>query len=179
MAIPLGNFVTTTTRQRFFNKAVDVAYTGNVLFECLRATARPWTGGTQIVQSLIVSNRTQAKSFHSFDTLPTAQEDVRQRASVDPVEYVSDPLTFSGVQLAVNKGPEAFLSAMAQEFTDVARNLAETIGSDLYGDGTGNASKDINGLVYHVDDMFESVVVKFGYMLETLVRSFVLTPKVA
>src|SRR3990167_9800098 len=152
MAIPLGNFVTTTTRQRFFNKAVDNAYTGNVLFERLRNTARPWTGGTQLVQSLIVSNRTQATSFSSFDTLPTAQEDVRQRASVDPCEYTSDPITFSGVQLAVNKGPEAFLNSMAQEFSDVARNLSEAIGADLYLDGTGNSSKDINGLVYHVDD---------------------------
>lgn len=152
MAIPLGNFVTTTTRQRFFNKAVDVAYTGNVLFERLRSTARPWTGGTQLVQSLIVTNRSQAGSFSSFDTLPTTQEDVRQRALVDPCEYHSDPITFSGIQLAVNKGPEAFLNAMAQEFSDVARNMAETIGADLYLDGTGNSSKDINGLIYHVDD---------------------------
>mgnify|MGYP001596771021 CR=1 FL=1 len=152
MAVPLGNFVSTTTRQRFFEKSVDQAYTGNVLFNRLRSTSRPWTGGRQITQPLIVSNRTQAGSFSSFDTLPTAQEDVRQMASVDPCEYTSDPITFSGIQLAVNKGPEAFLNAMATEFTDVARNLSENIGADLYLDGTGNASKDINGLVYHVDD---------------------------
>ena len=152
MAIPLGNFVSTTTRQRFFEKAVDNAYTGNVLFNRLRSTARPWSGGRQITQALIVNNRTQAGSFSSFDTLPTAQEDVRQMASVDPCEYTSDPITFSGIQLAVNKGPEAFLNAMATEFTDVARNLSENIGADLYLDGTGNGSKDIHGLVYHVDD---------------------------
>lgn len=152
MGIPLGNFVSTTTRQRFFNKAVDNAYTGNVLFERLRGTARPWSGGRQVTQPLIVSNRTQASSFSSFDTLPTAQEDVRQMASADPCEYTSDPITFSGIQLAVNKGPEAFLDAMAVEFTDVARNLAEKIGADLYGDGTANNSKAINGLVYHDDD---------------------------
>ena len=72
--------------------------------------------------------------------------------TVDPCEYTSDPITFSGIQLAVNKGPEAFLDALATEFTDVARNLSEAIGADLYLDGTGNNSKDINGLVYHVDD---------------------------
>lgn len=152
MAIPLGNFVSTTTRQRFFNKAVDNVYTGNILFNRLRGTARPWSGGRQVTQPLIVSNRTQAGSFSSFDTLPTAQEDVRQMATVDPCEYTSDPITFSGIQLAVNKGPEAFLDALATEFTDVARNLSEAIGADLYLDGTGNNSKDINGLVYQVDD---------------------------
>jgi len=152
MGVPLGNFVSTTTRQRFFEKAVDNVYTGNVLFNRLRSTSRPWSGGRQITQPLIVSNRTQAGSFSSFDTLPTAQEDVRQMASVDPCEYTSDPITFSGIQLAVNKGPEAFLNALGTEFTDVARNLSENIGADLYLDGTGNVSKDINGLVYHVDD---------------------------
>jgi len=152
MGIPLPAFVTAATRQRFFNKAVDNAFTGNVLFNRLRATARPWTGGTQLVQSTVVSNRTQAKSFSSFDSLPTAQENVRQRFVADPCEYTSDPIVFSGIQLAVNKGPEAFLNLMAQEFTDVARNLSEAIGADLYLDGTGNTSKAINGLAYHVDD---------------------------
>ena len=152
MAVPLGNFVSSATRQRFFNKAVDNVYQGNVLFERLRSTARPWTGGRQIVIPTTVSDRTQATSFSSFDTLPTAQEDVRQLFQVDPCEYVSSPITFSGIQLAVNKGPEAFLNLMATEFSDVARNLSEYLGTDLYLDGTGNASKAINGLVYHIDD---------------------------
>src|SRR3990167_232469 len=152
MAVPLGNFVSTATRQRFFNKAVDNVYQGNVLFERLRGTARPWTGGRQLVIPTTVTDRTQATSFSSFDTLPTAQEDVRQLFTIDPCEYTSAPITFSGIQLAVNKGPEAFLSLMATEFADVARNLSEYIGTDLYLDGTGNASKAINGLVYHIDD---------------------------
>lgn len=152
MGIPLGNFVSTSTRQRFFNKAVDNVFEGNVLFNELRSRARPWSGGRQLTQPLIVTDRTQATSFSSFDTLPTAQEDTRQMASADPSEYVSSPLTFSGIQLAVNKGPEAFINLLATEFSDVARNLSETIGRDLYLDGTGNSSKAVNGLVYHVDD---------------------------
>lgn len=152
MAIPLGNFVSTSTRQRFFNKAVDNVFEGNVLFNQLRSRARPWSGGRQLTQPLIVTDRTQATSFSSFDQLPTAQEDTRQMASADPAEYVSSPLTFSGIQLAVNKGAEAFINLLATEFSDVARNLSEKIGADLYLDGTGNSSKAINGLVYHVDD---------------------------
>lgn len=152
MAVTLGNFVQASTRQRFFEKAIDNIYQGNVLFERLRATARPWTGGRQLVIPTTVTDRTQATSFSSFDTLPTTQEDVRQLFTIDPCEYASSPVTFSGIQLAVNKGPEAFLNLMAAEFSDVARNFAESIGSDLYLDGTGNGSKAINGLVYHIDD---------------------------
>lgn len=152
MAVTLGNFVQASTRQRFFEKAVDNVFTGNLLFSRLRSRARPWSGGRQLVIPTTVVDRTQATSFSSFDILPTAQEDVRALFTVDPSEYVSSPLTFSGIQLAVNKGPEAFLNLMAVEFEDVARNLAETIGRDLYLDGTGNNSKAINGLTYQVDD---------------------------
>lgn len=150
--IALGNIVSTTTRQRFFEKSVDNIFDGNVLFQRLRGKARPWTGGRQLVLTTTVSDRAQGGSFSGFDTLPTAQEDVRQQFTINPSEYTSAPITFSGIQLAVNKGPEAFLNLMAEEFSDVARALSETMGEDLYLDGTGNANKDIAGLVYHVDD---------------------------
>lgn len=150
--ITLGNFVQTTTRERYFPKAVDNIFTGNTLFNMLRDKARPWTGGRQLVIPTIVSDRTSASSFSGFDTLPAAQEDVKQLFKIDPCEYHSAPAVFSGIQLAVNKGPEAFLDAVATEMADISRNLAEKIGGDLYLDGTGNSSKAINGLNYHIDD---------------------------
>lgn len=150
--IALGNFVSTTTRQRFFEKAVDNAYSGNVLLERLRSNTRPWSGGRQVVITTNIATRTQGGSFSGFDTLPTAQEDTRIQLTANPSEYSSAPLTFSGIQLAVNKGPEAFLNAMATEFETSSRDLADKIGTDLYSDGTGNSNKAIAGLIYHVDD---------------------------
>ena len=150
--IAVNNFVSTTTRQRFFEKAVDNVFEGNILWKMLRDSARPWTGGRQLVIPTTVSDRSQGGSYSGFDTLPTAQEDVRQLFTVDPSEYTSAPIVFSGIQLAVNKGPEAFLNLMATEFQDVSRALSEKLGEDSYLDGTGNANKNIAGLVYHVDD---------------------------
>ena len=155
--ITLGNFVQTTTRQQFFNKAVDNVFEGNVLFGILRDSARPWTGGRQLVIPTTVTDRTQSGSFSGFDTLPTAQEDVRQLFTIDPSEYNSAPIVFSGIQMAVNKGPEAFLDAVATEFQDTSRNLAETMGTDMYLDGTGNANKNLAGLNYHIDDATDVV----------------------
>ena len=152
MAIPAGNFVSTTTRQRFFEKAVDNAYAGNVLFERLRSQARPWTGGRRVEIPTNIATRVGGGSFSGFGLLPTAQEDTRILMYADPAEYSSAPLTFSGIQLAVNKGPEAFLNLMATEFTITAKDLADKIGNTIYGDGTGNLNRDIIGLVYHVDD---------------------------
>ena len=152
LGLTLGNFVSSTTRQRFFEKSVDNAYSGNVLFERLRAGARPWSGGRQIVKTINIAKRTQGGSFSGFDTLPTAQEDTRIQLTANPSEYSSAPLVFSGIQLAVNKGPEAFLDLMAEEFSASAKDLSDKIGTDLYLDGTGNSNKAIAGLVYHVDD---------------------------
>lgn len=146
-----GNIVQTTTRERFFPKVVDNAFTGNVLFERLRGRARPWNGGERLTISTTVSNRSAGGSFSGFDTLSTTQEDVRQRFVINPSEYYW-PIAVSGIQKAVNKGPEGIIDLIAAEMEDVGRNLSENMGADMYLDGTGNSNKDLAGLVYHVDD---------------------------
>ena len=151
MAIAAGNFVTTTTRERFFPKVVDNIFTGNRLWERLRPTARPWSGGHQMVLSTTVVDRATAVSFSGFDSLDASQSDVRQRFTIDPVEYANQ-VVFSGIQMATNKGPEAFVNAMAAEFEDVGRNLGEKLGADTYLDGTGNNAKNITGLGAAIDD---------------------------
>lgn len=131
MAIPAGNFVTTATRERFFPAVVDNIFEGNILWNLLRKSARPWTGGHRMVISTVVTDRSNATSYSGFDTLPTAQEDTRQRFTIDPCEYATN-VTFSGIQLAVNKGPEAFVNLVAEEFRDAGRSLAEKLGEDTY-----------------------------------------------
>jgi len=151
MAVALGNFVTSVTRDKFFPAVVDNVFEGNVLWNRLRGRSRPWGGGHRLTIPTTVTDRNTAASFSGFDTLDTSQADVRQQFQVNASEYANQ-VVFSGIQLAVNKGPEAFVSLMAAEFSDVARDMAETLGEHTYLDGTGNSSKDISGLVVHVDD---------------------------
>ena len=159
MAIAASNFITTTTRERFFPKVVNNIFTGNRLWNRLRASARPWTGGHRMTQSTTVVDRASAKSFSGFDALDTDQKDVRKMFVEDPSEY-SNQVVFSGIQMAVNKGPEAFVNAMASEFTDVGRNLGEKLGADTYLDGTGNGGKAITGLNALVDDGTDIVTIQ-------------------
>lgn len=149
--IALGNFVTSVTKERFFPKVVDNVYEGNVLFERLRGKARPWTGGYQLTIPTTVSERTALGSFSGFDTFSTNQEDVRKKFTINPSEYYAT-LTISGIQKALNKGPEAVVDLLTAEFQDVGRALSEKMGEHCYLDGTGNANKDIAGLDYHIDD---------------------------
>ena len=55
-----------------------------------------------------------------------------------------------------------------------AQDAADDVGNFLQGDGTSFGGKAPNGLSNTVDNSLISVVLKFGYMLEQLVRSFVL-----
>lgn len=147
----LGNFVTSVTREKFFPAVVDNVYDGIPLFMRLRERARPWNGGYRLNLPTEVTARTAGGSFSGFDTLATNQENVRANFTVDPCEYYWT-VAISGIQKALNKGPEAVVDLLAAEFEGSARALKNALAEDLFGDGTGNSSKAINGLVYHVDD---------------------------
>src|SRR3990167_3319563 len=107
----LGNYVTSVTRSRYFPIVVDNVFDGIPLFQRMRAKARPWSGGTQLNIPTEVGTRTAGGSFSGFDTLATNQEDVRRNFTVDPSEYYW-AVSISGIQKALNKGPEAFVDVL-------------------------------------------------------------------
>lgn len=150
-----------------FPAVVDNIFDGIPLFLRLRAKARPWTTGYRLNIPTEVSARTAGGSYSGFDTLSTAQENVRANFTIDPSEYYWT-VAVSGIQKAVNKGADAIVDVIAAEFEGAGRALRNSIAEDTFLDGTGNSSKDINGLVYHVDDMLSCVVLKLGYMLGSL-----------
>jgi hypothetical protein len=75
----------------------------------------------------------------------------RTKATFDP-KQVYGSVVISNIQQAVNKGDAAVLDLLATEMDSVAADLADEIGTQLYADGTGNSSKDFDGLDAAVDD---------------------------
>lgn len=147
----LSTFVTSITQDRFIPKVVDNVLNGNVLTMRLMKNARVWRGGVSIEVPVNLSDITAVGSYSGFDTLSTTQENIRQRASFTPSQvYVSIPI--SGIQKAVNQGDAAVVDLVAQELEWRGKRLKDEMGTELYGDGTGNSSKDILGLVAAVDD---------------------------
>ena len=149
--VTLGNFIQTTTRENYFPTAVNNIFTGNNLLGRFMSKSRPWTGGRQLKKVTYLTKSTTGGSFSGFDTFTTTQEDTRQVLAVDPCQYYWN-LTLSGIDVAVNKGKEAILNLIAQEFEEKTRALKDKMGDDLYSDGTGNDDKAILGLDYHIDD---------------------------
>lgn len=151
MGIALGNFVTSITKQQFFPTVVQNFYEGNALFMRLKEKTKPWTSGYQLVIPTEIAGRTQLGSYSGADTFGTAQEDVRKQFTINPSQYYAN-LTITGIQAAANKGKEAIVDLMTEEFRSVGEALNDKMGTDLYLDGTGNSNKNLTGLVAHVDD---------------------------
>lgn len=98
-----------------------------------------------------IAGRTQLGSYSGGDTFGTTQEDTRQQFSINPSQYYAN-LTITGIQAAANRGKRAIVDLLTQEFNEVSVALQNDMGTDLYGDGTGNNNKDITGLIAQVDD---------------------------
>lgn len=148
----VGKIVTSITNDKILPKVVDQVLSGNVLLmRLLRDKSKNWSGGYQLNVPVNMTAYTALGSFSGFDTLATAQQSTRQNAAFNPSEeYVL--VTVSGIQKALNKGPEAAVDLIAAEMSQRANDLKDEIGDQLYGDGTGNSSKDILGLGAAIDD---------------------------
>lgn len=150
--IAVSSFVSDLTQDRFVPKVVDQVYGGNVLTMRLIATrGRDWRGGTQIVQPIYINPATTVGSYSGFDTFITTQETKTLKAAFDPSQ-VYGSVTLSGIQRAINQGESAVIDLVASEMDVVAEALKQELGDEVYGDGTGNANKDILGIIAAVDD---------------------------
>ena len=151
MAIQLGNIVNSITQELLFGPVIDNFYEGNVLLQRLKSKKKSWSTGRRLLIPIQVEDRTALGSYSGADAFDTNQEDVRQQFVIDPSQYYAN-LTITGIQAAANKGREGIVDLMTAELQSVGTALPQKMGTDLYGDGTGNNSKAITGLVAHVDD---------------------------
>lgn len=146
-----GLFTTTVTQTRLLKKVVDSVLNGNVLAMRLLRDAVPWQGGTSIDIAVNLTDRTTFGSYSGFDTLPTTQENIRQRA-VFAASQLAGTTVISGIQKAVNQGEAAVINLVGTELEWTAKRLRDEFGRQIYGDGTGNSNKDLLGLIAAIDD---------------------------
>jgi len=147
----LSTFVSSVTQDRFIPKVVDSVLNGNVLTMRLMKSARTWRGGVSIEVPVNLTSYTQLGSYSGFDAFSTTQQNTRQKASFTPSQVYAS-VAISGIQRAANQGEAAVIDLVATEMDQRALDLKDEMGTQVYGDGTGNSSKDILGLQAAVDD---------------------------
>ena len=151
MPIAPSTVVTTITQDKILPKMVDIVNSGNVLLLRFMGKSRPWPSGETLRFPVKVVASTALGSYAGFDSFGTAQADQRVLASTNLSQYYAS-ITVSGIQRALNSGDAKVLDLITAEAMGVAADFRDSIGTDLYADGTGNSSKTILGLQAAVDD---------------------------
>lgn len=148
----LSKIVTSITQERYVPAVVDNVLKNNVLTTMLmKSNVRPWNGGRSINLPVNLLSYTNLGSYSGFDRFSVDQQNTRDTLQFTPSqEYCS--ITLSGIQLAVNKGDMAVVDLAATEFEQRGNDLKNEFAAQIYGDGTGNSSKDLVGLEAIVDD---------------------------
>jgi hypothetical protein len=111
------------------------------------------------------------------DRLDTDRQNVRVQANFN-LKATYKPVVVAIAETTANMGDEQIVDLLDTEFDSQAQSLMNNLASNLYtGNGTGN---DWDSLANAASDSrVKCAVSKLGYMLETLVKSFVLMPRMA
>ncbi len=148
-----GNRIVTTTRAKLMPKVVDTVLNSNVFATIMLNKAKAWSGN-QMQWPVKLSTNTTATSFSGFDTFSTSATNNRDKLTYNP-SFVQISSVLPLDEMSVNAGSsneEKILDLAALTLKSDSQDLADYVGTMFYGDGTGNTSKDSNGLANLCDD---------------------------
>jgi len=127
----------------------------NALVQVLdkRGNVKPFSGGNVILQEIAYSDSTTANvnSYSGFELINIQQNSPISAAQYSICQYAA-AVTMSGLEMLQNSGDAAFIDLMEGRIEVAEGQLLNRIGSDIYGDGTGNGGKNITGLGAAVPD---------------------------
>ena len=151
-----GPIVDTTTKDGLIPKVADnVLYKSPLLMRFLkrRQAAQAWgeVTGKSVIFPIKYQKSTQGGWYSGFDTFATNQSNTRVLAQLYPKQLYWS-VGASGIQIAVNKGPDGVLDFLSTEMSSVADDMADTLCDGLYSAGTGTSNKEITGLQAAVND---------------------------
>lgn len=151
-----GNIVDTVTQDYLVPKVTDNVLNGNVLAMRMiqkRRDSQAWgeVSGTQILVPIKYTTSSSGGWYSGFDPFVTSQVNTRVNATFKPKQLYWT-VGASGIQVAVNKGPQGVINFLTTEMKSIADDMMDTFGTGLYSDGTGTSSKQLTGLDAAVDD---------------------------
>ena len=143
--------LTATTRKYFIPSLADQVFNETPLLKYLQARDEPAPGGNKLVQPLLYAENPHGGSFRGYDTLDIGPSDEITAAEYDWKQlYIT--VTISSFEEAVNRGSLAVLNLLRTKMDIAKMSLKNLMTRQLFGDGTGNNGKDLDGLLNAIDD---------------------------
>lgn len=103
------------------------------------------TGGAKLVVPLVYGKNSTSGSFGMWDTLPTTPQEGISAAEFS-WKQAAVSIAIAGLEEAMNSGSEQVIDLLQSKIMQAEESLNETFNGFFFGDGTGNTSKDFNGL---------------------------------
>jgi len=157
MASPgLSEIITTTLRNRSGVIADNMSENNALLYRLSkRGRIKPVSGGRTIVQELMYAENSTFQRYSGYETLNISPSDVISAAEFD-WKQASVAVTISGLEEAMNSGPDALLDLLETRIDNAEKTMQNNLSSDMYSDGTASSGKQIGGLQLLVADTVSS-----------------------
>ena len=130
---------------------IDLFFDSNALWVRLASKERVILDGGDQIRQAILYDRMNGGSYAGLDTFDIARRQTKTVMRFDWSQYYAG-LTIDGLTILKTSGSGTKVLNLVEEEMETARlTLAEDLGTDLHGDGTGNGGKALVGLVAAVD----------------------------
>jgi hypothetical protein len=106
---------------------------------------RMLNGGTKIVEPLVYATNDTIGSYSGYDTISLTPQTGISAAEYDWKQYAGS-ISISGIEEAKNNGEQEIINLLEAKIMQAEESMREGFNTMFYGDGTGNSSKDWNGL---------------------------------
>jgi hypothetical protein len=138
----------TATLRNFSKEVADSVTEHNAALTWLSKSdsVEEYDGGTSIDEAISYDANPNGGSFQGYDTLSMEGADVHTYASFDPKEYYK-AIMMSGREEANNSGKSRIFNLWKGKIENATASMANDLSTDLVGDGTGNGSKALTGLL--------------------------------
>ncbi len=118
-----------------------------------RGNIKTFSGGNVILQEIMYNDDStnNTNSYSGYEVLNVSQNSPISAAQFSIKQYAA-AVSISGLEMIQNSGKEAIIDLLDGRMEVAEAQLANRISGDLYGDGTGNAGKNLDGLAIAVPD---------------------------
>ena len=137
----------TTTLANYRDQLTDNIFTARPLTYTLmeKGRIRMLNGGTKIVEPLIYGLNNTVGSYGGYDTLNLAPQEGISAAEFEWKQYAAS-ISISGIEEAKNNGEQEIINLLEAKIMQAEESMREGFNTMFFADGTGNSSKDWNGL---------------------------------
>ena len=110
-----------------------------------KGRVRMLNGGTNIVEPLIYGENSTVSSYSGYDAVSLTPQSGITAAEFDWKQYAAS-IAISGIEEAKNNGEQAMVNLLEAKIMQAEESMKEGFNAMFFGNGTGNSSKDWNGL---------------------------------